>query len=69
MSNPWLKKNPYMSMWLSAANRAGNTARGTITSEAKRQTTAAVSQASRDIFGFWTEALTAGSKSSRKKKR
>jgi len=23
MSNPWLKKNPFMSMWLSAANRKG----------------------------------------------
>ena len=27
MSNPWLKKNPFMSMWLSNANRAANTVR------------------------------------------
>jgi len=32
-----LKKNPFMSMWLSGANRVANTARGKITAEAKRQ--------------------------------
>ena len=28
MSNPWLKKNPFMSIWLSAANRMASTMRG-----------------------------------------
>ena len=27
MSNPWMKKNPFMSMWLSGANSIANTAR------------------------------------------
>ena len=42
MANPWLKKNPFMSMWLSGANSVANTARVRIAAEAKRQTTAAV---------------------------
>ncbi len=27
MKNPWLKKNPFMSMWLSGANTVLNSAR------------------------------------------
>ena len=42
MSNPWLKKNPFMSMWLSAANRAAGTFRG--------QATAAVKQAGNEAM-------------------
>ena len=30
-------KNPWMSMWLSAANKAANTGRGLWTAEAKKQ--------------------------------
>ena len=49
MTNPWLKKNPFMSMWLSAANSMMNSmtsaARGQAAAAAKRQSKAAVSQA------------------------
>lgn len=51
MSNPWLKKNPFMSMWLSAAHSAANSARGAITAEAKRQSMTAIKQATRDVLG------------------
>jgi len=34
-------KNPWMSLWLSAANKAAGTARGLRTAEARRQQTAA----------------------------
>lgn len=37
-------KNPFMSMWLSAANRAAGTARGMWSAEAKRQQTAATKE-------------------------
>jgi hypothetical protein len=50
MSNPWLKKNPFMSMWLSGANSVANTARGRIAAEAKRQSTAAITKATSDMF-------------------
>jgi len=48
MSNPWLKKNPFMSMWLSAANRMAGTLRGQATAQAKRQISAAVTKATSD---------------------
>lgn len=44
MSNPWLKKNPFMSMWLSMANRMA----GQATAQAKRQVSAAVTKATND---------------------
>ena len=44
MSNPWLKKNPFMSMWLSMANRMA----GQATAQAKRQIKAAAGKATTD---------------------
>ena len=41
MSNPWLKKNPFMSMWLSSANAVAGAARGRVTAELNRQAKAA----------------------------
>ncbi|MGJ7495351.1 hypothetical protein ACSFA8_09770 [Variovorax sp. RT4R15] len=54
MSNPWTKKNPLMSMWLSAANKAAGSARGQATSAAKRQIGAAQSEAARQVVDFWS---------------
>jgi len=48
MPNPWLKKNPFMSMWLSAANRAAGSMRAQATAEVKRQVNAAVAKATQD---------------------
>ena len=53
MSNPWLKKNPFMSIWLSGAHSIANAARGRIAAEAKRQSSAAITKAASDIFGSW----------------
>ena len=69
MSNPWLKKNPFMSMWLSGANSVANSARGRIAAEAKRQSATAITQATRDMFGIWTQAMTAPAAPRRRKKR
>ena len=41
MSNPWLKKNPFLSMWLSGANAVAGAARVRATAELNRQTKAA----------------------------
>ena len=35
MFNPWLKKNPFMSMWLSGANAVAGKARSAGAAEAK----------------------------------
>ncbi|WP_428826518.1 hypothetical protein ACLIKD_20725 [Azonexus sp. IMCC34842] len=48
MANPWLKKNPFMSMWLSTANRVAGTLRGQATAQAKRQINTAVTKATND---------------------
>ena len=59
MKNPWTKKNPLMSMFLSGANAVAGAARGRATGQAKRQTTAAVNQATRQAVSFWTGGLAA----------
>jgi len=56
MSNPFLKKNPFMSMWLSEANRMAASMRGQATAHAKRQINAAVAQATKDGLKLLTEA-------------
>jgi len=58
MANPWLKKNPFMSLWLSSANRVAGSVRGQVAAEARRQTTSAAHQATNDIVKFWTDAAT-----------
>lgn len=62
MTNPWTKKNPLMSMWLSGANKAAGQARGHVKAEASKQTVALTQQAVR----FWTSAWSATAKSTRK---
>lgn len=47
MANPWTRKNPFMSMWLSAANKSAAAARGTATRAAKRQVATAQGDAMR----------------------
>jgi len=69
VSNPWLKKNPFMSMWLSGANSVANSARGRVAAEAKRQSTTAMTKSTNDMFSIWTGALTSAAPSKRKKKR
>ena len=68
MSNSWLKKNPFMSMWLSGANSVANAARGRIAAEAKRQSTTAMSKTTNDMFNLWTGA-TPSAAPKRKRKR
>lgn len=45
MSNLWLKKNPFMSVWLSTATRMAGSLRGQATAQAKRQGKAVVTEA------------------------
>ena len=69
MSNPSLKKNPFMSMWLSGANSVANSARKKIAAEAKRQSTTAINKAANDMFSVWTGAMKAAASTERKKRR
>ncbi|MDM0011963.1 hypothetical protein QTH87_05860 [Variovorax sp. J22P168] len=54
MSNPWTKKNPLMSMWLSAANKSIGAARGQAVGAAKRQAGAMQADAVKQIADFWS---------------
>ena len=63
MANPWTKKNPFMSMWLSGANAVGNRARSHAAAEANRQQAVLTKQITR----FWTIALLAAVKPKRRR--
>lgn len=76
MTNPWLKKNPLMSLWLSRANTVAGSMRGHAAAQAKRQAAtvkrqvaAAMTKATRDTLSFWTGALAPSPPANRKKKR
>jgi hypothetical protein len=58
MKNPWVKKNPFLSMWLSGANAGIGSARGRATAQAKRQAST-----------LWTAALTPAKAKKRRSKR
>src|SRR5208283_1624728 len=57
MANPWLKKNPLMSIWLSAANAAAGRARSAASAEASKQQAALTKQTVRFWTGAWQAAL------------
>jgi hypothetical protein len=69
MRNPWLKKNPLMSMWLSGANTVIGSARSRATAEAKRQATAIMAEGTKQMVGFWTGGLMAPAPRKRKGSR
>ena len=54
MSNPWTTKNPFMSLWLSSANKAMGSARAQTTAAAKRQLATAQAEAARQVVDFWS---------------
>jgi hypothetical protein len=53
MTNPWLKQNPFMSMWLSGFNTAANTMRGHATQQFQRQAAEATAQATQAWMDAW----------------
>ena len=69
MPNPWRKKNPFMSLWLSGAHSVLNTARGQATHQARRQAKTSATQAADSLFTFWTKAMGLTGKPARRKKR
>ena len=60
MKNPWLKKNPFMSMWLSGANKVAGAARGLATAAVKREATrtskVVAAEGTRQVLEFWGAA-------------
>ena len=54
MRNPWTTKNPFMSLWLSSANKAMGSARAQATAAAKRQLATAQAEAAKQVVDFWS---------------
>jgi hypothetical protein len=69
MKNPWLKKNPWLSMWLSGANAVGGSVRSQAGAQAKRQSTAMMKQANKQIVDFWSGTLISPPRTKKKKSR
>ena len=69
MANPWLKKNPAMSLFLSGANAWAGAARGLWTREARRRQANAASAGAKQVASFWTAALTPPASGGKKGKR
>ena len=65
MANPWTKKNPLLSMWLSGANALAGKVRGAGTAEMNRRQTSLTKQAA----SFWSGAGLAATKPKPKTKR
>jgi hypothetical protein len=58
LKNPWTKRNPYLSMWLSAANTVAGTARSRLTAASKRQAATMMTRGAAQAADFWTKVLT-----------
>ena len=65
MANPWTKKNPFLSMWMSRANAMAGKARSAGAAETSRQQTQLVNQAKR----FWADAWFGTTKTKPKTRR
>jgi len=61
-------KNPFMSMFLSGANRIANTARGYATAAVKREAARNTRQMTKVWTKAWTDALLPGAAAPRRKK-
>lgn len=69
MPNPWLKKNPFLSIWLSEANRIAGMVRGQAAAQAKRQVNAVVTKAASDNLKTLLGATTPASPKAKPKRR
>lgn len=69
MKNPWMKKNPLLSMWLSSANAVAGAARSRITAETRRQASTMMTEGMKQAAEFWSGAAALPRPPKRKKKR
>ena len=68
MRNPFLAKNPFMSAWLSSANRITGAARGQAITAGKRQATKNQADATRLVLDFWTGKAASAPRPPKKKR-
>lgn len=68
MRNPWTTKNPFMSAWLSAANKVAGSARGQATAAARRQVASVQAEAAKQVIDFWSGKTAAKSAPGKRKR-
>jgi hypothetical protein len=68
LKNPWMKKNPFLSMWLSGANAVAGSVRSRTTAEAKRQAATMMTKNAKEVASFWINVLS-GSAPKKKRRR
>lgn len=56
MYNAMFKKNPLMSLWMSAANSAAGSTRGLWLAEMQRQQSAMMQEFTKQMINFWSGA-------------
>jgi hypothetical protein len=69
MRNPFLAKNPFMSVWLSSANKVAGSARGQAAAATKRQVASVQAEAAKQVLDFWTGKSAAPARKAAGKKR
>ena len=57
MKNPWLMKNPFLSMWLSGANAFWGAARGQSMAAGRSLLTVMAEENMRQVLRFWSGAF------------
>ena len=51
--NPWGKKNPFLSMWLSGTNAVFGATRSQMTAALHRQMNTAITESTKQVLAFW----------------
>jgi hypothetical protein len=68
MRNLFTSKNPFMSVWLSSANRIMGSARGQATAATKRQAASLQAEATKQIVDFWSGKASVPARKTKKKR-
>ena len=58
MGNPWTKRNPLLSMWMSGANAVMGATRAHLTAQTRRNAIAIGHANAKQIVDFWTAVAT-----------
>ena len=69
MRNPWAQKNPWLSLWLSAANGVAGAARGHANAALQRQIAQSQAEMVRLMMAPWGLKPTAPPRPAKKKRR
>ena len=67
--NPWGKKNPFLSLWLSGANAVMGAARNQATASLHRQANAAISEGTRHVLALWGVAPAPRKRATKRRRR